>query len=364
MKIGFVPEILFDIMVEMPDMSEYVNGRDDLDEIGKKDTPSGYLSLNQSLTERKVRAIKEALFVNKIPIIATSYDYFGEPHCIVLYGWDDTLRMKNINASDTIFKFRTSWGKDYKDDGNWIIPISYISETYQILYDAPKLKFKDVNEDDWFYNDVKKSVFSGLVQGINNTEFKPNDFLIRGDMAIILHRTIEKLSQNLNAFLNTQLQKDIQVKPINFQSGEGFKENFTDISDDQYFYNEICSVCANGYMQGNDDNTFEPMRFITRAEFIAAIIRAYADCIQKIETSTNIDIPKPNACTTVFGDINNERDWYAEYVNTASMLGIIYGDETGNFCPNNEITRAEAVAILNRFFRCIDKSLEYILEKF
>lgn len=44
----------------------------------------------------------------------------------------------------------------------------------------------------------------------------------------------------------------------------------------------------------------------------------------------------------------NEDDWSTPYIQKVYNLGIIQGDENGEFKPNDEITRADTVVILSR----------------
>ena len=48
--------------------------------------------------------------------------------------------------------------------------------------------FTDVNENDWFYNDVVKVYKNKLMEGTSDTEFSPYGRLTRGLVATILYR--------------------------------------------------------------------------------------------------------------------------------------------------------------------------------
>ena len=43
---------------------------------------------------------------------------------------------------------------------------------------------------------------------------------------------------------------------------------------------------------------------------------------------------------------NSEGSWYYPYLQTATNLGIINGDEAANFNPGNPVTRAEAFKMI------------------
>ena len=141
LKSGFVPLNLFDIEKEMPELYDYIVNRDDLTEIGKLNAPTAYVSLNYANKEKKIRAIKEALYYGGEPLIVASYKYFGGSHCILIYGWDDDKVLAKYGKSDKVFNFRTSYGKEYKNNGNGDIPLSQLNEIYQFFFKDIELKF-------------------------------------------------------------------------------------------------------------------------------------------------------------------------------------------------------------------------------
>lgn len=49
----------------------------------------------------------------------------------------------------------------------------------------------------------------------------------------------------------------------------------------------------------------------------------------------------------MFPDVNSE-SYYAKFIEKASDLGIMIGDDKGNFRPRDPLTRAEAAVIVCR----------------
>ena len=92
-------------------------------------------------------------------------------------------------------------------------------------------------------------------------------------------------------------------------------------------------------MIGYPDGTFRPNSKITRAEF-ATVAAGFFHA--------------PEVSDDAFSDISNS--WARDYINRAAALGLVSGDDDGKFRPNDYITRAEVMAILNRvLFRTPDK---------
>ena len=102
--------------------------------------------------------------------------------------------------------------------------------------------------------------------------------------------------------------------------------------DKSWAKNIIASLAEKNIMKGYEDGTFRPNQMITRAEF-AEIIK-------------NIDLK--NQAKSPFIDISGH--WAEEAINQAYANNRINGYEDGTFRPDNKITRAEAIKILNSVF--------------
>lgn len=96
-----------------------------------------------------------------------------------------------------------------------------------------------------------------------------------------------------------------------------------------------------GYIKGYPNGTFLGTKQITRAEFSQMLV-------QYMEAK-GVVLEKKTSAT--FGDVKrNGKEWYTKAVYTLADGGIIRGYLDGTFQPNNQITRAEAVAMLGRLF--------------
>ncbi len=114
---------------------------------------------------------------------------------------------------------------------------------------------------------------------------------------------------------------------------------FSDVDENDWFYNNVMGAVENGYMSGMGDGTFGPMKTATRAQFASAL--ACAMGYEAPEDSTTIDTP--------FVDVDAD-DWYAGAVAFCKENGIISGYEDTTFRPDQTITRQEAAAMLNNAF--------------
>ena len=107
--------------------------------------------------------------------------------------------------------------------------------------------------------------------------------------------------------------------------------NFSDVLPNDWYNNAVSTMVNMGIIQGYEDGTFRPNNNITRAEFAAIASRFM---------SSGYDVEED-----LFTDIANH--WARENINDAAMAGWINGYPGGIFLPDQAITRAEAVTLVN-----------------
>ncbi len=114
---------------------------------------------------------------------------------------------------------------------------------------------------------------------------------------------------------------------------------------------EINKMVTMGYIKGTN-NKFNPDNDITRAEFVAIMIR-----ILGLDSSKIDNIP--------FSDVKST-DWFAKDVLLAAKEGIIKGYKDGTFKPNSPIERQEISTILANLLdgELTNEEVENILTNF
>lgn len=110
-------------------------------------------------------------------------------------------------------------------------------------------------------------------------------------------------------------------------------EVFSDVPMSRWSVAEIEYLTHDRVIQGYPDGTFMPEKNLTRAEF-AALVRRFV----KLE---DVD------AASTFPDVNREL-WAYEDIMAIYKAGLIQGYEDGTFRPENEITRAEVMSVINR----------------
>ncbi|WP_127583704.1 S-layer homology domain-containing protein [Paenibacillus koleovorans] len=109
-------------------------------------------------------------------------------------------------------------------------------------------------------------------------------------------------------------------------------ESFADV-ETHWSKQDVNDMASRQVVQGVTDQSFQPDRAITRAEFIAIVVRALG-----LRAGMGSALPKDIVAA----------DWYAGSVQTGLEYSLISGYEDGTFRPNQTITRAEAAVIVSR----------------
>lgn len=112
-----------------------------------------------------------------------------------------------------------------------------------------------------------------------------------------------------------------------------YQASFPDVDSDAWFNKYIGYLEDKDVLSGYEDGTFRPMDTITRGEISAVIARAQ-----------RYDLISYNG---IFTDVT-ENGWAKDYIETLADKNIVSGYEDGTFGPYSPLTRAEAVAIINR----------------
>ncbi|WAM36354.1 S-layer homology domain-containing protein [Caldicellulosiruptor acetigenus] len=117
-------------------------------------------------------------------------------------------------------------------------------------------------------------------------------------------------------------------------------DNFSDVSKDAYYYNEVGIAKKLGIVKGTGNNNFKPEDPITREEMMVIISRVLNICNAKVEKGDKNELA-----------IYNDRDMISEYaiedVATLIKNGIIKGSQN-NIKPKAITTRAEAAVVIYR----------------
>ena len=175
-------------------MRDIIDMFPEFDEIAKKHRISGFVKLN------KDAEIKDALTKYQYGLVAVAHEYFGESHCIQLTGWNDKTNC---------YKFKNSWGADYRDNGFGELPKKEVDAVYLPILDDIKLPFVDVPEDAWYFKYVKNMHFNGYMQGTSDTTFEPDKPMTRAEVTTLIYRVLKSVDERFD-IVNRELTRMIE----------------------------------------------------------------------------------------------------------------------------------------------------------
>ena len=158
------------------------------------------------------------------------------------------------------------------------------------------------------------------IYGYEDGSFGPERNITRAEVAAIFYRLIDD-------------SNDAGAGP--------YKSSFNDVVEGEWYYEAVAYLEHCKILGGYPDGTFKPNDFITRAEF--AKVAALFEKLSPTVTLTFPDVP--------------DSHWAAASILSAADKGWISGFPDGTFRPEEKITRAQVVTIINNMQeRSIEKA--------
>ena len=165
---------------------------------------------------------------------------------------------------------------------------------------------------------LEKDVHFNYIMGYKDKTIRPNNNITRAEVATIFFRLL------------TDESREYYWKESN---------DFKDIPDNYWACPAISTLTNAGILKGFEDGNFRPNEPVTRAQ-MATIIARFANLSEG---------------TVSFTDI--EGHWAQRAIELAAGNGWINGYEDGTFRPNDKITRAATMAMINRV---LDRHVENV----
>lgn len=123
---------------------------------------------------------------------------------------------------------------------------------------ASGVRFTDIADGEWYTKAVAWATENGIVNGVSDTEFAPDENITREQMAAIIYRYIKFKGGDLSAFENTDISAF---------------DDYDDISD--YAIDALCYANGAGLISGRSESTLNPNGTATRAEAATVIMRMF-----------------------------------------------------------------------------------------
>lgn len=185
-------------------------------------------------------------------------------------------------------------------------------------HSCPSAKFTDLDLTSWYHEGVDFVLKNGYMNGVGSTTFRPDGTLNRAMVATVLYRVVGQ------------------------PAVEGTC-GFTDVAAGQWYTDAVIWAQENGIVTGYTDNTFRPMKEITRQE-MAVMLARYAKLLG-VEIGAGADL-------STYPDAETVASWAQEAMAWCVGEGLINGVKSGgvsNLKPGNNATRAQFATIMMRY---------------
>ena len=247
------------------------------------------------------------------------------------YGVEDLKGEKNVPADKALFTNKRAVLNAINSAGAQLTPLDFPkpSVSYTVKKSSsgggggggrkPTVTIPDdvptgLNGDDHY----------AYIVGYPNGNVEPNGNITRAEVATIFFRLLTEEVRTANSTQSNSL---------------------SDVTRGQWFNHAVSTLSSMGIVKGHNDGTFAPNAPITRAEF-AAIAARFDD--KNTDTSSK------------FTDIASH--WAKNEIGIAANKGWINGYPDGTFRPNQYITRAEAMTLVNRVLNRLPENSSDLLD--
>ena len=247
------------------------------------------------------------------------------------YGVEDLKGEKNVPADKALFTNKRAVLKAINSAGAQLNPLDFPkpSVSYTVKKSSsgggggggrkPTVTIPDdvptgLNGDDHY----------AYIVGYPNGNVEPNGNITRAEVATIFFRLLTEEVRTANSTQSNSL---------------------SDVTRGQWFNHAVSTLSSMGIVKGHNDGTFAPNAPITRAEF-SAIAARFDD--------------KNRDTSSKFTDIASH--WAKNEIGIAANKGWINGYPDGTFRPNQYITRAEAMTLVNRVLNRLPENSSDLLD--
>lgn len=189
------------------------------------------------------------------------------------------------------------------------LKIIEVPETLEISETVNEVLVIEYDDSAVIENYTSERMHQRFIYGFPDGSVRPDDSVTRAEAATIVFRLLEEN----NKFYPTPLY-------------------FSDVDYDSWYSQAVNYLAHVGILLGYSDGTFKANDMISRAEFSAIISR-----FTKSMSNAQVD----------FLDVDSGH-WATPYISTVAENGWVLGYTDGTFRPENQVSRAEFIVIMNR----------------
>ena len=223
------------------------------------------------------------------------------------YGWKVTTTNPNyvsLTGSAVLYPVSTSYSDQVKKQ----------SEEFEAKkrgeLPEDELDFRDVYEDDYFFDAVQWAAENGITGGVGNGRFGPSLDCSRGQTMTFLWRA----------------SGEPEPDPIS--------TDLSDVAAGSYYYEAVLWAMQEGVTTGAGGNRFAPDATVTRGQFVTFLYRLAGASSDGVHPFA--DVPAGS--------------YYEKAIAWAFAEGITRGTSGTTFSPDAPCTRAQIITFLYRYF--------------
>jgi len=233
-----------------------------------------------------------------------------------LFTWTCDPAIGTIDA-DGVFQATTQNGIT----GHIYVEYNGVIQTIPVQVGAASIDFADTITH-WAREFIGKLAAKGIVSGMGDNYYWPDDSLTRAQFLTMLAKSIPDLDVS-------------QATPA----------GFTDVPADEWYYNYVNWGFETGIVKGMDENTFAPNEKITREQM--------AVMLNNFIANTGAVLPEIHPAVS-FTDSERISPWAAGAVNRIVASGVMGGYPEGDYKPQGNATRAEAATVIYKLITIRD----------
>lgn len=228
---------------------------------------------------------------------------------------------ENLTTSFIYNELAGSWeyAGGYEEDGYWV---TMVDPTSSIMVGSETVGFTDTKTH-WANKNIQALAAKGIINGITDTRFAPSNELTRKQFTLLLARTLQLPVKEYEG-LFPDVDKNLGIDALHLEAAKRY-----------------------GITTGLETGEFDQNTPISRQQMTVMLIRA-------------LEIADPSLLEGInsgkdFSDNDQISDYAKESVKQASALGLLTGNENGEFSPKNNADRAQAATVIERFLKIIRK---------
>ncbi len=187
---------------------------------------------------------------------------------------------------------------------------------------VPTRHFADV-DNHWAKDEINYLLGKGIITGMTDTEFKPQDKITRAQFAKLLAAALE------------------------LEADKGTVLSFQDVPAGAWYRDVVAAAVDKGLISGYSDRIFAPHENITREQMAVCMARA----LQMKEAAA-----ADEQVINKFRDQGDISPWARQGIALCVSRGIVSGVSTDIFAPRLSATRAEAAVMIWRLYHQLDLS--------